>query len=206
MKKRMMVSALMAALALTAMTAFAEEEGLVIGEKAADTDYEVSLVNETGKDIVGAAIRVNYGDFSENMMKEDDVLADKESAKLICAQGEMVNYVPAVYDLELTFDDDTKAVLHTLPMGDAEELKILMEEDVAYISFTSLSLNYETDTKRRETEISEIGEKVLEADYQAKVAGGGASGGGSSAGGWSGGGEAAPAPAPEQCLTDGLLN
>ena len=205
MKKRTLAAGLLAAIALMGMTVCAQESEIVIGEKTADTDFEISVTNETGKDIVGAAIRINYGEFTDNLIKEDEVFADKATAQLVCPEGEMVNYVPAVYDLELIFDDDTKAVLHTLPIGDADALKILMEEDVAYISFTSLSLNYETDTKRRETEIAEIGEKVLEADYEAKVAGGGSSGSGGG-GGWSGGGEAAPAPAPDQCLTDGLLN
>ena len=63
----------------------------------------------------------------------------------------------------------------------------------------------EVYTKRRETEIAEISEKVLIADYNAKVAGGGSSGGSGGGGGWSGGGDAG-APAPDQCLTDGLLN
>ena len=206
MTKKIWAAAILAVAVLSAMTVSAEEAAVQLGEKTTDADYEVTLVNETGKDIKEAALRMNYAEeFSDNLLAEDAVLEDGQKAVWVCTPGEMVTYVPCVYDLKLTFDDDTEATLHTLPMGDASEIKILMEDDVAYVSFTSLSLNYETDTKRRETEIAEISEKVLIADYNAKVAGGGSSGGSGGGGGWSGGGDAG-APAPDQCLTDGLLN
>lgn len=206
MKRRIGTLTCLFAAALMAVTVCAQEKEVTLGEKTSDSDYEVTLINETGKDIKEAALRTNYAEeFSDNLLAEDAVLEDGKEAVWYCPQGEMVNYVPCVYDLKLTFDDDTEATLHTLPMGDANEIKILMEDDVAYVSFTSLSLNYETDTKRREGEIAEIGEAVLVADYNAKVAGGGSSGGGGgSYSGGGGGGEAAPAP--DQCLTDGLLN
>ena len=206
MTKKIWAAAILAVAVLSAMTVSAEEAAVQLGEKTTDADYEVTLVNETGKDIKEAALRMNYAEeFSDNLLAEDAVLEDGQKAVWFCTPGEMVNYVPCVYDLKLTFDDDTEATLHTLPMGDASEIKILMEDDVAYVSFTSLSLNYETDTKRRETEIAEISEKVLIAEYNATVAGGGSSGGSGGGGGWSGGGDAG-APAPDQCLTDGLLN
>jgi len=205
MTKKMWAAAILTAAVLSAMTVCAEEAPVQLGEKTTDADYEVTLINETGKDIKAAQLRMNYAEeFSDNLLAEDVVFEDGQEAVWYCTPGEMVNYVPCVYDLKLTFDDDKEATLHTLPMGDAKEIKILMEEDVAYVSFTSLSLNYETDTKRRETEISEISEKVLIADYNAKVAGGGSTGGSGGGGGWSGGG--GDAPAPDQCLTDGLLN
>lgn len=208
MKKRVLATLIPAAVAAFALTVCAAETPVQLGEKVSDSDYEVTLVNETGKDIKEAALRMNYAEeFSDNLLKEEVVFEDGSEAVWYCTPGEMVNFVPCVYDLKLTFDDDTEATLHTLPMGDADSITILMEDDVAYVSFTSKSLNYETDTKRRETEISEIGEKVLVADYQAKVAGGGASySGGGYSGGGDGGGGGEEAPAPDQCLTDGLLN
>lgn len=205
MTKKMWAAAILTAAVLSAMTVCAEEAPVQLGEKTTDADYEVTLINETGKDIKAAQLRMNYAEeFSDNLLAEDVVFGDGQEAVWYCTPGEMVNYVPCVYDLKLTFDDDKEATLHTLPMGDAKEIRILMEEDVAYVSFTSLSLNYETDTKRRETEIAKISEKVLIADYNAKVAGGGSTGGSGGGGGWSGGG--GDAPAPDQCLTDGLLN
>ena len=205
------------ALALTVVTAVsfagtgfaqdtAEEALPVIGEDLSGQNYGFVIDNETGKEITGAAVRINYGEFSDELLDEEMTIADGEKVQLLCTPGEMVNYVPAMYDLRLTFADDTEAVLHTLPMGDAKEIEVLTDEDVTYIRFTSLSLNYETDTLRRETEISEIGEAVLIADYNAKITytGGGYSGGGSSGGGGgqsSGSGQGTG----DGCLTDGIL-
>ena len=79
----------------------------------------------------------------------------------------------------------------------AEEISVLTEKDITYVRFTSKSLNYETDTLRRETEISEIGEQVLIADYNAKITY-------VDTGSWSGGGDGGNGGG-DGCLTDGLL-
>ena len=208
--KNRFLSVILAVLAAAAVafTAAAEEaaadaeELMVIGEDPTGQDYGFVISNETGKAIEGIALRTNYGEFGDNLLTEDEKIDDKEKVQFFCAPGEMVNYVPAVYDLQLTFDDKSEAVLHTLPLGDADEVSVLTEKDITYIRFTSKSLNYETDTLRRETEISEIGEQVLIADYNAKItyvdtgswSGGGDGGGGD---GGNGGGDG--------CLTDGLL-
>ena len=173
------------------------EDALVIGEETGGMEYRVALCNETGKEIEAAALRVNYGDFSDNLIPEEETFPDGTRAVLICPQAEMINYVPPVYDLLLTFTDQNSAVLHTLPMGDAEEITLLLAEragtgeaaseaegskqgeasDVAYIRFTSLSLAYETDTMNRERQIAEDGEQQMIADYEAKTDGGTAASG-----------------------------
>lgn len=142
-----------------------------IGEKATDADYELTVTNETGEDITEIALRVSYGDFSENLLDEDTILADKCQGTLWCTPGELVNYVPPVYDLQLTFDDDSKAVLHTLPFGDANEIIIVKDDDtdVVYTRFFSISMNSDTDSQYRENSIAESGEDTLIADYNAKL-------------------------------------
>ena len=196
-----------------------------IGEKASDADYEVTLVNESGKEITGVALRVSYEEFSDNLLPEDTVLKDQGKGTLWCTPGEIVNYVPPVYDIMLTFADDSTAVLHTLPFGDADEITILTEKEEAeegeekaseteaeketetvYARFFSFSMNNVTDSLQREKNIRESGEAVLVADYKAKVersSGSGSGGGGSSGGG---GGGSAPAPTQQQqCLDNGLV-
>ncbi len=181
-RNRMMAAAVVAALMLNApcmiMAAETETsqtetevETVSIGEKTADTDYEVTLVNETGDDIKEIALRVSYGEFSDNMLAEDTVLADKGQGTLWCTPGEIVNYVPPVYDLQLTFADDSTAVLHTLPFGDTEEITIVKddEKDIVYTRFFSISMNSDTDSQYRENSIAESGEDTLIADYNAKL-------------------------------------
>ena len=229
MKSRISAALFIMTLVLGGMTVQAEEaadqpaaeEALTqIGEDDGEADYHVVLKNETGEEITAIALRVNYKDFSDNLLLEGEPLADQKSGELICPDMEMVNFVPPVYDLQLTFADGSVQTLHTLPIGDADEISVRLGEavtegetegeeaaadaqKVAYISFTSLSLQYETDTLRRESEIAQIGEQVLIADYEAKVAGGGApAGDGGGAGADAGGGSA---PAPEQCLDNGLV-
>ena len=221
--------ALLTAMALTGAlwagtAAFAQEEAeaqpqLQLGERVTDADYEIIFINETGKTITDAALRINYAEtFGESLMGGDAKWEDQEKAVLYCTPGEMVNYVPAVYDLQVTFDGGEQAVLHTLPFGDAKEVTILTAEkedesenegedkdggeDITYVRFTSLSLGYETDNLHKETEIAEIGEAVLVADYQAKVSytySAPSSGGGDGGSSGGGGGE------PQQCLDNGIL-
>jgi len=202
----------------------AEENIVQIGEKTADSDYTVILRNGTGKEITGVALRVNYEDFSDNLLADDVTLPDGGQGSFSCAPAQMANYVPPVYDLQLTFADDKTAVLHTLPLGDADEIEILLDTEageaaaedeteaeaaeadgVAYIKFTSLSLQYETDTKGRENEIAQIGEQVLIADYQAKVAGASSAGSSGGDGGAGNGGGASSGGGQQQCLDNGLF-
>ena len=182
-------------------------ENILIGEKTSDADYEVTLVNKSGKDIKGIALRASYGDFSDNLLAEGDILKNEGQGTMWCTPAEIVNYVPPVYDMELTFSDGSSAVVHTLPFGDADELTVLEDEesDTAYIQFFSISMNGTSDSLTREKNIAKSGEKVLIADYEAKVANGGYAGGGeyvpeeqSSS---SGGGK----KKEKQCLDDGLM-
>ena len=183
------------------------ESGLIsIGEKKTDADYEVLLSNETGSEITQIALRVSYGAFSENLLGEGVSLEDGAQGQLWCSPGEIVNFVPPVYDLQLSFADNTTAVVHTLPFGDAEELHIVKDEDsgLVYMKFFSISMNTETDSRYREESILESGEKGLIADYNAKIQGGAAEGSGSassvaaSTGNGGGNGD-------KQCLDNGLL-
>ena len=230
MKKQVMAVLAAAIISAAAFSAAFAEEGAqeipAIGSDASGQGFGVILENGTQQEITGIALRVSYGDFSENLLTEDVSFAPGEKVHFYCTPGEVVNFVPPVYDLEVTYADDTKAVLHTLPMGDAKELTFLTgkqeaeqaqeaeteaeaEEaagEVTYIRFTSLSLGYEMDTLRRETEIAGLGEAFLKADYESKITytGGGSwdsgssSSGGSSGGSGNGGGG-------NGCLTDGIM-
>ena len=54
------------------------------------------------------------------------------------------------YDMQITFEDETTATLHTLPFGDTEEAELHLEGDVAYIIFDSKDLKKSVNTKETE--------------------------------------------------------
>lgn len=193
-----------------------EAEGIVIGQKESDEDYQVQLVNESGKEITKIELRASYEEYSDNLLPEKVSLRDGEQGTLWCKPAEILNYVPPVYDIRLTFADEETAVLHTLPFGDAEELKVRTDEGsgVVYVDFFSISMGSETDSLQSEKNIAQTGEDAMITDYRVRTgqeAPAESSGSDSAGSDSQGGGQAqsapAPAPAPSQqvCLDDGLM-
>ena len=187
------------------------EEMIRIGEKRSDSDYEVRLINESGRAITGIALRASYGEYSDNLLPDDTMLQEHEQGILWCEPAEILNFVPPVYDIQLTFADEGTAVLHTLPFGDAQELTILTDEEsgIVYVRFVSLSLDSETDSLQSEKNIARSGEEGMIADYKARTGQASAqdTGAGSQDTGAAAPAQPAPAPAPEpqQCLDNGLM-
>ena len=186
-------------------------EKIQIGEKRSDSDYEVTLVNECGKAITGIALRASYEEYSDNLLPEDTVLEEHGQGTLWCEPAEILNFVPPEYDIQLTFADESTAVLHTIPFGDADELTILTDEEsgTVYVRFISLSQDSESNSLQREKNIAQSGEEGMIADYKART--GQASAQGTGAGSQDTGAAApaqpapAPAPEPQQCLDNGLM-
>ena len=52
--------------------------------------------------------------------------------------------------MQITFEDATTAVLHTLPFGDTEEAELHLEGEIAYLVFDSTSLKKSINTKETE--------------------------------------------------------
>ena len=186
-------------------------EKIQIGEKRSDSDYEVTLVNECGKAITGIALRASYEEYSDNLLPEDTVLEEHGQGTLWCEPAEILNFVPPEYDIQLTFADESTAVLHTIPFGDADELTILTDEEsgTVYVRFISLSQNSESNSLQREKNIAQSGEEGMIADYKARTGQASAqdTGAGSQDTGAAAPAQPAPAPAPEpqQCLDNGLM-
>ena len=189
----------------------AGQEKVLIGEKHSDSDYEVTLVNESGKAITGIALRASYEEYSDNLLPEDTVLEEHGQGTLWCEPAEILNFVPPEYDIQLTFADESTAVLHTIPFGDADELTILTDEEsgTVYVRFISLSQNNESNSLQREKNIAQSGEEGMIADYKARTGQASAqdTGAGSQDTGAAAPAQPAPAPAPEpqQCLDNGLM-
>ena len=189
----------------------AGQEKVLIGEKHSDSDYEVTLVNQSGKAITGIALRASYEEYSDNLLPEDTVLEEHGEGTLWCEPAEILNFVPPEYDIQLTFADESTAVLHTIPFGDADELTILTDEEsgTVYVRFISLSQDSESNSLQREKNIAQSGEEGMIADYKARTGQASAqdTGAGSQDTGAAAPAQPAPAPAPEpqQCLDNGLM-
>ena len=106
----------------------------------------MKLKNATGKDIKDIKIKVSgHSEFAdvENLLEKEEIFAADEER--------ILNYLPKlkeeteekkedtekkeeplVFDIQLTFADDTTAVVHTFPFGDIEEGEICMDGELAY--------------------------------------------------------------------------
>ena len=150
-----------------------EEEILKpIGTEDADA-LKIRLRNSTGKDIKAVSVKkIEDTEFPENMLEENDVYVMDEERYLYyivedqedivqknTSQEDAVQEDTALeeeklltegYDIQLTFDDDTVAVLHAFPMEDMEEGEILLEEGVAYLKYESLTTKELVETKEAE--------------------------------------------------------
>ena len=189
------------------------EEMIRIGEKRSDSDYEVRLINESGRAITGIALRASYGEYSDNLLPDNTMLQEHGQGILWCEPAEILNFVPPVYDIQLTFADEDTSVLHTLPFGDAQELTILTDEEsgIVYVRFVSLSLDSETDSLQSEKNIASSGEEGMIADYRSRTGQAPSGNADSSQDAEAPAPEPAPAPAPapapepQQCLDNGLM-
>lgn len=173
-----------AVLTLGMSTAIMAEEAsaraaFTLGTNAGETDYEVEVTNSTGETIVSAAIRVDGGEYGEELLPDGELFEDGETAVLYCTPKELEPGATSAprYDIFLKFEDGEVAVIHTFPFGDADEADILMDSEeadtegeteeipeeneteeadenaqtiVAYLKFTSKSLGSEQNTCQHE--------------------------------------------------------
>ena len=157
----------------------ASKAAFSLGTKAGETDYEVEVTNSTGETIVSAAIRVDGGEYGEELLPDGELFEDGETAVLYCTPKELEPGATSAprYDIFLKFEDGEVAVIHTFPFGDADEAEILMDSEeadtegeteeipeeneteeadenaqtiVAYLKFTSKSLGSEQNTCQHE--------------------------------------------------------
>lgn len=192
-----------AMLAFTSFTAFAEESTEAVteketldlkelGKKATETDYQPVIKNSTGKDIKSVEIQVNSEEFGENLLEKEDVFKVDEERVLYCTPAEFdasKGNIPK-YNIRLKFADDTSAVIHTFPFGDADEVEFCLEDDVAYLTFHSLSLDSDQNTLNHELPAPDYYYDDSSADYNYSPSSNGGGGG-------NGGGN--------ECLTGGLM-
>lgn len=147
------------------------DESKIIGENEPDA-FSVNLTNNTGKEIKEVKISEDESfDDKVNLVQKDDVF-EKDEEETLCYLPETNNEDnTSSYNVQLTFDDDTTAVVHTFPFGDIESGEIRLEENVAYLVFDAVSLNKEVNTLESEKSITPpaVQDTEKEAENRKKV-------------------------------------
>lgn len=154
-------------------TATPEPELDSIGEKSESKDtFSVTLENGTDQDITAVSVKTGEEEkFPESMMKKDDVFEKGEKSVLYytpkkddassSSEASDDKIVTPRYDIQITLKDGTKYVLHAFPFGDIEEGKIQVADDVAYLTYTSVSTKEKVDTKEAELAEKETAESEV---------------------------------------------
>ena len=169
-----------------------KEETLVVEEKEPELKtigkedkeaFKVEIKNATGKTIKGIAIKqTDEESYPENMLEDGDVFTDQESRNLyykapedttketeentedMAAESEKAQEkeLEQGYDIQLTFEDDSTAELHAFPFEDIEKGEICYEDDVAYLTYTSVASKEELNTKEAELAVKVAEQKAAE--------------------------------------------
>ena len=159
-----------------------EPELKTIGKEDKEA-FKVEIKNATGKTIKGIAIKqTDEESYPENMLEDGDVFTDQESRNLyykapedttketeentedMAAESEKApeKELEQGYDIQLTFEDDSTAELHAFPFEDIEKGEICYEDDVAYLTYTSVASKEELNTKEAELAVKEAEQKAAE--------------------------------------------
>ena len=143
-----------------------EVEEKIIGEKlSGENVYKVSLINDTGNDIVGFSIKTDTMDYSENMLKEDEVFANEETRTLYYDATEAIEnneteqegsemQISPDYTIKLDFEDSSYE-LHSFPFEDVKKATIKFEDGICFIEYESLDQEAKVSTKDAEQRIKE---------------------------------------------------
>ena len=159
-----------------------EPELKTIGKEDKEA-FKVEIKNATGKTIKGIAIKqTDEESYPENMLEDGDVFTDQESRNLyykapedttketeentedMAAESEKAQEkeLEQGYDIQLTFEDDRTAELHAFPFEDIEKGEICYEDDVAYLTYTSVASKEELNTKEAELAVKVAEQKAAE--------------------------------------------
>ena len=135
-----------------------------IGEESEDA-YHVELTNSTGQNIISVAIYNSVSDeYSENLLEEGDPFIAQETRILYCPKVEEEadadeenpdeKLTTTEYDIEIQLEDESTYVLHAFPFEAMEKGEIIVEDDIAYITYGEYS------TKEAELAIKEAEEQA----------------------------------------------
>ena len=167
-----------------------EPELKTIGQEDKEA-FKVEIKNATGKNIKGITIKqTDEESYPENMLEDGDVFTDQESRNLyykvpeqstevseesaedtaVESEGTQEKELEQGYDIQLTFEDDSTAELHAFPFEDIEKGEICYEDDVAYLTYTSVASKEELNTKDAELAVKAAAEQKAAEEAAAQAA------------------------------------
>lgn len=142
---------------------------------------EIKLENNTGKSITGFAVKKSENsEFGENMLEDEDVYVKGEKRyfyydyKQASSDNEDTDETDEAedttpeYDIQITYLNGTTAVLHDFPFDDMKEGALNLEDEITYLTYTSVKTKKEVDTKADEQSIK-TKEEAAAAEAQRKA-------------------------------------
>ena len=121
--------------------------------------YHILWTNKTGHDITGVQIKNIYkGSYPDNIMKEDEMFKDGETAELYFDASEEDEN--AEFNVRITFEDGTEKDMTSYPFSDMTEATLYFDDDVLHAVYVSLEKNEEKDTYEREKALRNIAENA----------------------------------------------
>jgi len=132
----------------------------LIGDKASGSNvFVITIDNRTGRDIVGFSVRSgSEGQFPKNMLRSDDPFLKDEKRILyyvpVNSEGYAIGDSDAIaseeFLIKIDFKDGSHAVLHQFPFGDLDECVFRLENNFAYVEYTSKSTDQKVSTRDAE--------------------------------------------------------
>lgn len=140
-----------------------EEETIkTIGKQEKDA-YEIQISNETGKEIQEILIKTSEEeDYSENLLSANDIFEIDEE-RILYYKGDDSGDIE--YDIQIVFKDGDTVELHALSFDDFTECKICLEDEVAFLTYESVSDGTVISTKEAELAIAEKANSSDSGDY-----------------------------------------
>ncbi len=160
-----------AATVLTTEEITTEEEVVKSIGKPETGAYEIHMTNTTGQPVIEFWVKASEDtEYSGNLLDADDVFAEKEERILYYKDQEERDSENPAYDIRIVYEDGNSYELHDLPFEDFTECKLCFEDEIVFLTYTSIS-----DKKSVSTKDAEIARKEAE-NTPAPSNGGGSSG------------------------------
>lgn len=158
-----------------------KEELALIGTKATGKYvYKLEAKNESGKNITSLTIYDSgTNTTTANLLKANDVYKNNEKRELYYDAKQAIDKASANSDKELnpdyainlTFDDQSTAVLHNIPFDDMKDMQIKYDQTntLYYISYQSKNNKKTQSTDQSEISLKEEAATKAKAEAEAKA-------------------------------------
>lgn len=158
-----------------------KEELALIGTKAKGKYvYKLEAKNESGKNITSLTIYDSgTNTTTENLLKANDAYKNNEKRELYYDAAQAIKKASANSDKELnpdyainiTFDDQSTAVLHNIPFDDMKDMQIKYDQKntLYYITYQSKNNKETQSTDQAEISLKEEAAAKAKAEAEAKA-------------------------------------